>query len=96
MIFTIPTERLELWIMNKAERRPMPDGRIRIVGLLNENQLAALRALRMEGLIMFNFNEVDWTPPETWIEYWFDKERIEENDLRAAIEETVYQFAERD
>lgn len=81
--------------MNKAERRPIPDGRIRIVGLLTESQLEALRALKIDGLIMFNCNEVAWTPPETWIEYWFDKELVAENDLRAEIEETVYQFSEK-
>ena len=82
--------------MVQAERRPIPDGRIRIVGLLNESQLEALRALKIDGLIMFNCNEVDFTPPETWIEYWFDKELVAENDLRAAIEETVYKFAKRE
>lgn len=78
--------------MNKAERRLVPDGRMRILGLLNERQIEALRALKIDGLIMFNFSPVDFTPPETWIEYWFDEEKVAENDLRAAIEETVYQF----
>lgn len=77
--------------MNKVERRPIPDGRMRIAGILTESQLEALRALKISGLIMLNCNEVDWTPPETWIEYWFDKDLISENDLRAAFEETVYQ-----
>ena len=89
------SERVKSEVMNKAERRPIPDGRIRIVGLLTESQLEALRSLKIDGLIMFNCNEVDWTPPETWIEYWFDKELVAENDLRAEIEETVYQFSEK-
>ncbi len=85
-------ESVEFEIMNKVERRPIPDGRMRIVGLLTESQLMALRELKIDGLIMFNCNEVDWTPPETWIEYWFDKDIVDENDLRAEIEETVYHF----
>ena len=82
--------------MIKAERRPNPDGRMRIVGLLTESQLDALRALKIDGLVMFNFNRVDFTPPETWIEYWFDEDIVSENDLRAEIEETVYQAAKRE
>ena len=89
------SERVKSEVMNKAERRPIPDGRIRIVGLLTESQLEALRSLKIDGLIMFNCNEVDWTPPETLIEYWFYKELVAENDLRAEIEETVYQFSEK-
>ena len=74
---------------SKAVSRPIPDGRLRFVRLLTESQTAALRTLKIEGLIMLNLNEIDFTPPETWIEYWFDKEIISENDLRAVIEEVI-------
>jgi hypothetical protein len=77
-------------IMSKAaESRPIPDGRLRFVRLITESQIAALRTLKIEGLIMLNLNKIDFTPPETWIEYWFDKEIISENDLRAVIEEVI-------
>ena len=80
--------------MNNEERRPIPDGRIRLVKQLTVNQAEALRALRIEGLILLNFSEVDFSPPETWIEYWFDREIISEIDLRIKIEEALYNAAE--
>lgn len=81
--------------MEKAERRPIPDGRVRFSRLLTDGQLEALRTFKTEGLIMLNINVVDFDPPETWIEYWFDKEIIPEDDLRISIEETVYQALEQ-
>lgn len=75
--------------MEKVERRPVPDGRMRIKRILTANQLKALRALRIDGLIMFNCNEIDFNPPETWIEYWFDNQLISEADLRILLEETI-------
>ena len=72
--------------MNEKEIRPIPDGRLRIMRKLTEIQKEALRKLTIEGLIMLNFNEVDFSSSETWIEYWFDRKIIAETDLRAAIQ----------
>lgn len=80
--------------MNNEERRPIPDGRIRLVRQITESQSEALRLLKIEGLILLNFNEVDFSPPEIWIEYWFDREIISEDDLRIKIEETIYNSTE--
>ncbi|HSK71732.1 MAG TPA: hypothetical protein VK892_08560 [Pyrinomonadaceae bacterium] len=80
--------------MNNEERRPIPDGRIRLVRQITESQAEALRLLKIEGLLLLNFNEVDFSPPETWIEYWFDREVISEIDLRVRIEEAIYNSAE--
>jgi hypothetical protein len=80
--------------MNNEERRPIPDGRIRLVRQLTESQTEALRTLKMEGLLLLNFNEVDFSPPETWIEYWFDREITSEDDLRLKIEEAIYNTTE--
>jgi hypothetical protein len=57
---------------------------------LTEKQKQALRTIRIEGLIMINRNEVDFTPPETWIDYWFDRELISEDELRIKIQEALY------
>jgi hypothetical protein len=53
---------------------------------LTEEQKQALRTIRIEGLIMLNRNEVDSTPPETWLEYWFDRNIIFEDEIRAQIQ----------
>lgn len=76
--------------MNIEERRPIPDGRIRLGRKLTEDQAKALRTLNIDGLLILNFNEVDFSPPETWIEYWFDRDTISETDLRVKIEEALY------
>ena len=54
-------------------QKPIPDGRMRILRLLTEEQKQALRTIRIEGLIMLNRDEVDFTPPETWLESRLDK-----------------------
>lgn len=73
----------------KAQNR-IPDGRMRILRLLTEEQKQALRTIRIEGLIMLNRDEVDSTPPETWLEYWFDRNIISEDELRFQIQEVIY------
>ena len=73
----------------KAQNR-IPDGRMRILRLLTEEQKQALRTIRIEGLIMLNRDEVDFTPPETWLEYWFDRNIISEDELRFQIQEVIY------
>ena len=76
-------------IMSNVERRPLPDGRIRIFKPLAEPQKEALRALRINGLTLLNINETEISQPETWIEYWFDKDKITEDELRAEINRTI-------
>lgn len=80
--------------MDKAEIRPIPDGRLRIIRKLTETQKEALRKIKIEGLIMLNFNEVDFSPPETWIEYWFDRTIVAEVDLRAAVQSAANKKSE--
>ena len=67
-------------------QKQIPDGRMRILRLLTEEQKQALRKIRIEGLILLNRNEVDSTPPETWLEYWFDRNIIFEDEIRAQIQ----------
>jgi hypothetical protein len=71
-------------------QKQIPDGRMRILRLLTEEQKQALRTIRIEGLIMLNRNEVDSTPPETWLEYWFDRNIISEVEIRAQIQKVLY------
>jgi hypothetical protein len=71
-------------------QKQIPDGRMRILRLLTEEQKQALRTIRIEGLIMLNRNEVDSTPPETWLEYWFDRNIIFEDEIRAQIQKVLY------
>jgi hypothetical protein len=78
--------------MSETELRLIPDGRMRILGLLTENQIEAVRALKIEGLIMLNRKAVEIVQPETWIEYWFDKDKITEDDLRSRISEAINNY----
>ena len=71
--------------MSEIERRPIPDGRIRITRLLTERQKQALIKLKTEGLVMLNQREVHFKAPETWVEYWFDKTMISEQTIRLEI-----------
>ena len=71
-------------------QKQIPDGRMRILRLLTEEQKQALRTIRIEGLIMLNRDEVDSTPPETWLEYWFDRNIISEDEIRAQIQKVLY------
>ena len=75
--------------MDNTGQRPIPDGRIRVARLLTAAQKQALMQLKVEGLIMLNQREVDFTQPETWLEYWFDRNTISENDLRLHIHEAI-------
>lgn len=75
--------------MSELERRPIPDGRMRIIRLLTEAQKEALRALKPDGLLILNFYEIEITQPETWIEYWFDENTLTEDDLRALIDKAL-------
>ena len=75
--------------MSKAELHPIPDGRLRMIRLLNESQKEALRTLKIEGLIILNIQEVDIRSTETWLEYWFDHEIISEDELRSKLEQTI-------
>ncbi len=69
----------------------IPDGRIRMNRLLTEEKKQALRAIRLEGLSLLNIDEVEMMPEqrETWIEYWFDKDKITEDELRTQINLTI-------
>jgi hypothetical protein len=75
--------------MTSKGKRPIPDGRIRLLRLLSDEQKDALRAVQPEGLLILNFYEIEIAQPETWIEYWFDETRISEDDLRALITRVV-------
>lgn len=81
--------------MSNVERRAIPDGRIRVAHQLSEGLAEALRTLKIDGLVMLNYNEINFDPPEIWIEYWFDKEIISEVDLRFLIENVVYENSEQ-
>ena len=76
--------------MNMRAQSRIPDGRMRILRLLTEEQKQALRTIRIEGLIMLNRYEVDFASTETWIDYWIDRELISEDDLRIKIQEALY------
>ena len=76
---------LKIMTSGDGARRPIPDGRMRIIKLLNEGQKQALRSMRPHGLLILNFYEIETTRPETWVEYWFDREQITEDELRALI-----------
>ncbi len=78
--------------MSSIERRPIPDGRIRMNKLLAEDNKAALRAIRLDGLSLLNINEVEMAQSETWIEYWFDKNKLSEDELRTEINRTIINF----
>jgi hypothetical protein len=75
--------------MTNLKSRPLPDGRMRVIWLLNERQKEALRTLRPDGLLILNFYETEITRPETWIEYWFDRNTISEDDLRSLINKII-------
>lgn len=75
--------------MDKTGQRPIPDGRMRLTGFLTAAQKQALMRLKVEGLIMLNQREVDFTQTETWLEYWFDRNTISESDLRLYIHEAI-------
>jgi hypothetical protein len=75
--------------MTNLKSRPLPDGRMRVIWLLNERQKEALRTLRPDGLLILNFYETEITQPETWIEYWFDRNTISEDDLRSLINKII-------
>ena len=75
--------------MTKPELHPIPDGRLRMLRLLTESQKEALRSLGIEGLIILNIQEVDIKSTETWIEYWFDRQIISEDELRSKLEQTI-------
>jgi DNA-binding MarR family transcriptional regulator len=82
--------------MSSAEKRPIPDGRMRIIHLLTERQKEALRALRPEGLLILNLYEIETAQAETWIEYWFDETLITEDGLRALINRVLIDNQERE
>ncbi len=71
-------------------QKQIPDGRMRILRLLTEEQKQAVRTIRIDGLIMLNRDEVDSTPPETWLEYWFDRNIISEDEIRVQIQKVIY------
>jgi DNA-binding MarR family transcriptional regulator len=75
--------------MPNLEKRPIPDGRMRIIRLLTEKQKEALRALKPDGLLILNFYEIEIRQPETWIEYWFAEKSITEDELRALISKAI-------
>jgi predicted AAA+ superfamily ATPase len=75
--------------MSKAEMHPIPDGRMRLLRILNESQKEALRSFKIEGLIILNLQEVNFKIAETWLEYWFDREIITEDELRSQLERTI-------
>lgn len=79
--------------MKIAEIRSIPDGRMRLLCVLNERQKEALRALNLDGLVMLNIHETELAQVETWIEYWFDKEMISEDDLRTQINNAILDSA---
>ena len=76
--------------MNPTERPLAPDGRIRIPSLLTEHQIRAVRQIKIDGLLMLNLNVVDFSASaETWIEYWFDRNIISEDDIRLQIQKAI-------
>jgi hypothetical protein len=75
--------------MNELKFGNIPDGRIRLLRLLTESQIEALRNINIDGLIMLNRHEVNLAQPETWLEYWIDKDKITEDELRARIEDVL-------
>ncbi len=75
------------------EKRPIPDGRMRIIRLLTDAQKEALRALKPDGLLILNFYEIELMQSETWIEYWFDENALTEDDLRSLIDKALISAA---
>jgi hypothetical protein len=71
--------------MLNAEMRPIPDGRMRVIRFLTEDQKEALRQLKPDGLLILNFFEIEIAQAETWIEYWFDSSVISEDEIRSLI-----------
>jgi hypothetical protein len=64
---------------------PEADGRIKIGGILTQNQIKSLTNLEIEALKQLSYSEMATTPTETWIDYWFDKDKISEAELRSII-----------
>ena len=76
--------------MSPTEKPLIPDGRIRIPCLLTDGKMQAVRQVKIDGLQMLNLNVVDYfTEPETWIEYWFDRNIISEDAIRFQIQDAI-------
>ncbi len=76
--------------MSVKEKPLLPDGRIRIPIVLTKEQVEAVREVKIDGLNMLNLNVVDFfTVPETWIEYWFDRNMISEDVIRFQIQKAI-------
>jgi hypothetical protein len=75
--------------MTNLKSRPLPDGRMRVIWLLNEKQKEALRTLRPDGLLVLNFYETEMKRTETWIEYWIDRNTLNEDALRSLINKII-------
>ena len=46
-------------------------------------------SLRIEGLQMLHIKEIEMRRPETWVEYWIDKNKVKEDNLRTLIHVTL-------
>ena len=76
--------------MSGTEKPLLPDGRIRLPYLLTKGQSNAVRQVKLDGLNMLNLNAVNYfTSPETWIEYWFDRDMISEDAIRFQIQKAL-------
>ena len=75
--------------MSNVELGNIPDGRVRINRLLSEGQKAALMTLKIEGLILLNIKEIVVIHDETWIDYWFDKDMVTEEEIRTQINQAI-------
>lgn len=78
----------KIMFMETLELTPEPDGTIKINGVLNERQIKALESLNI-ALRKLSYAEMLTDPPETWLDYWFDREQISEDDLRSEIQSTL-------
>jgi hypothetical protein len=67
----------------------IPDGRMRFFWVLSQKQKDILITLKIEGLHMLHVKEMQMQRHETWIEYWFDRNMIEEDSLRSLIHATL-------
>jgi hypothetical protein len=75
--------------MRKIELGGIPDGRIRVFRQLTEQEKEALRSLKIDGLEILHIKETQVLAVETWIEYWIDKEKGSEDNIRHQIQQSI-------
>jgi hypothetical protein len=75
--------------MRKIELGGITDGRIRVFRQFTEHEKEILTRRKIEGLEILHIKETKVLAIETWIEYWIDKDKVREDDIRYQIQQSI-------